>query len=77
MKGLYFDAFNKLPPNELKPRGQPIQMNFFVESDHAGDRATRRSETGILLYSTSNALSPTTSGKILWRDQPVVRNLWL
>jgi hypothetical protein len=39
-----------VPPNAPKPRGNPVQINAFVDADHAGNRVTRRSQTGILIY---------------------------
>ena len=33
-----------------------IQLNCFVDSDHAGDRMTRRSQTGILIFGNSAPL---------------------
>lgn len=53
MKDLYPDAKEELPPNAPEPRGNPVQINCFVDSDHAGDRVTRRSQSGILLYCNS------------------------
>ena len=53
MKEKYPDAEEDLPLNAPEPRGNPIQINCFVDSDHAGDRITRRSQTGILLYCNS------------------------
>ena len=53
MKELYADAIEDLPHNAPKPRGRPVQVNCFVDSDHAGDRMTRRSQSGILLYLNS------------------------
>ena len=50
VKYLYVDVVDKLPPNAPKPRRRPIQVYLFVESDHAGDRVTRNSQTGVLLY---------------------------
>ena len=50
MQGLYGDAVEELPPNAPEPRGHSIQINCFVDSDHAGDKLTRRSHTGILIY---------------------------
>ena len=32
------------------PRGKPVQINCFVDEDHAGDMVSRRSHTGILIY---------------------------
>jgi hypothetical protein len=33
-----------------KPRGMPGQINTFVDANHARNRVTRRSHTGILIY---------------------------
>ena len=53
MKEMYPDAQEEIPVNAPPPRGKPIQINCFVDSDHAGDRLTRRSQTGILLFCNS------------------------
>ena len=53
MKALYPDAVEDLPPNAPEPRGNSVQINCFVDSDHAGDRLTRRSQSGIILYCNS------------------------
>ena len=50
MASLYKDATDEVPPNAPEPRGKAVQINCFVDADHAGDRITRRSHTGILLY---------------------------
>jgi hypothetical protein len=46
----YKDAQESIPPSAPPARGNPVQMNAFVDADHAGNRVTRRSHTGILLY---------------------------
>ena len=46
----YADAKEELPPNMPAPRGKPVQINCFVDADHAGDMVSRRSHTGILIY---------------------------
>ena len=38
MHNLYVDAQDYLPPNAPCPRGHPIQLNWFVDFDHAGGR---------------------------------------
>ena len=53
MKEMYPDAIEDIPPNAPPPRGNPVEINCFVDSDHAGDKTTRRSQTGILLYLNS------------------------
>jgi hypothetical protein len=46
----YHDAKESIPPNAPEPRGNPVQINAFVDADHAGNKVTRRSHTGILIY---------------------------
>ena len=50
MKQLYVDDSEDLPPNAPMPRGKSIQINCFVDADHAGDKITRRLQTGIILF---------------------------
>ena len=50
MSSLYADANEEMPPNAPAPRGRAVQINCFVDSDHAGNRITRRSHTGIIFY---------------------------
>ena len=52
-KEIYPDAVEDLPPNSTLLRGNPAEVNYFIDSDHAGDKITRRSQTGILLYLNS------------------------
>ena len=33
-----------------EPLGKPVQVNAFSDADHAGDRVTRRSQTGIIIF---------------------------
>jgi hypothetical protein len=46
----YTDAKELLPPDMPEPLGKPVQMTAFIDSDHAGDKVTRRSRTGILVF---------------------------
>jgi hypothetical protein len=46
----YKDAIEAVPPNAPAPRGTPVQMNAFVDADHAGNKVTQRSQTGILIF---------------------------
>jgi hypothetical protein len=34
-----------IPQNVPVPRGKPVQISCFVDSDHGGDSITRRSRT--------------------------------
>jgi hypothetical protein len=46
----YPDAEELLPPDMPEPLGNPVKMTTFVDSDHAGDKVTRRSRTGVLVF---------------------------
>ena len=56
MKSIYVDAQEDVLPNAPEPRGRPMQINCFLDSDHAGDKVTRRSQSGILLYCNSSPI---------------------
>ena len=49
MKDLYPDAEETFPHDMPEPRGEEVDINVFVDADHAGNRITRRSHTGIIL----------------------------
>jgi hypothetical protein len=46
----YRDAAEQIPANAPTPRGKPVEITCFVDTDHAGDKLTRRSQTGILIF---------------------------
>ena len=50
MKKIYQDATEEIPSNAPTPLGKSVQINCYVDADHAGNKITRRSQTGILLY---------------------------
>ena len=50
MAKLYPDAFDELPPKMPIPLGNPVNINCFVDSDHAGNKVTRRSHTGVMIF---------------------------
>jgi hypothetical protein len=43
----YGDVKEPIPPNAPEPRGNVVEMIAFVDADHAGDRVTRCSQTGV------------------------------
>lgn len=49
MKELYTDAHETLPHNMPQPRGKEADINVFVDADHAGNKITRRSHTGVII----------------------------
>jgi hypothetical protein len=46
----YGDVKEPIPPNAPQARGKAVEITTFVDADHAGDRVTRRSRTGVLIY---------------------------
>lgn len=53
MTELYPDAEDELPPNAPEALGEFVILSMFVDTDHAGNRITRRSHTGIIIYVNS------------------------
>jgi hypothetical protein len=49
-KDFYGDIVEEDPPDMPVPLGQPVNMACFVDADHAGNKVTRRSHTGILIF---------------------------
>ena len=39
-----------IPPNMPKPPGNSVSMHCFVDANHAGNKVTRRSQKGILIF---------------------------
>ena len=46
----YRDAKEAIPSNMPVPRGNSMSTHCFVDAGHGSDRATRRSQTGILIF---------------------------
>ena len=49
----YRGAVEAIPGDMPVPRGNPVTTHCFVDSSHGSDRATRRSQTGILILINS------------------------
>eukprot|EP00957_Ditylum_brightwellii_P024788 1873245-Ditylum_brightwellii.AAC.1 len=50
MKEFYPDTKEEIPLDIPEPRVKEVQINCFVDADHALDCVTRRSQTGIMIY---------------------------
>ena len=46
----YRDAKERLPSDSPKPHGNMVLTHCFVDSNHVGDKVTRRSQMGILIF---------------------------
>jgi hypothetical protein len=49
-KEFYRNARKDIPTNVPEARGREVKMTVFVDADYAGDKVTRRSRIGVLLY---------------------------
>ena len=49
-KDFYEGAEEAIPPNAPLPRGKEVDLCMFVDSNHAGDKWTRRSWTRFTIY---------------------------
>jgi hypothetical protein len=49
----YGDAVEHLPTNAPAPLGKPDEIHCYVDADHAGDKVTRKSSTGIIIFLNS------------------------
>lgn len=49
-ESIYGDVEEEIPPNAPRPLGNPVFMTCFVDANHAGEHATRRSHTGFIIY---------------------------
>ena len=49
-KYFYGDEGESLPPNMPPPLGKEVVIRCFVDADHAGDKITRRSRTGFIIF---------------------------
>ena len=44
------DAREAVPPNAPTPRRKDVDLRMFADSDHAGDKRTRRSRKGFIIF---------------------------
>ena len=53
----YGDVRKAIPPNSPEPRGKKVDHRIFVDSDHAGDKLTRRSTTGYMIFLNNDPIA--------------------
>ena len=46
----YGEIKEALPDNAPEARGKDVDLRIYVDADHAGDRITRRSRTGFIIF---------------------------
>jgi len=52
-KQSYGEVEEAIPPNMPPPRGKEVDLRMYVDSDHAGEKKTRRSRTGFFIFLNS------------------------
>jgi hypothetical protein len=55
-KKFYGNVTEAMPPDIPKPLGRDVDLCMMCNSDHAGDKCSRRSRTGILIFYKNMAL---------------------
>ena len=46
----YGDVKEEIPSDAPRPYGKPVEITAWVDADHAGDKLTRRSHAGIIIF---------------------------
>ena len=46
----------EIPPNTPKPRGNSVSTHCFVDANYAGNKVTRRSQAGMLIFVNKAAI---------------------
>ena len=46
----YGNVVEAIPSNAPEPRGESVHIRMYVDSDHAGEKRTRRSRSGFFVY---------------------------
>ena len=55
-KHFYGDMKEAIPLDAPSPHGKEVELRMFVDSDHAGDKRTRRSHTGFFIFLNSTLI---------------------
>jgi hypothetical protein len=53
----YKEAKEEIPDDIPTPLGKPVEITCFVDADHAANKQTRRSQTGIIIFINSAPIS--------------------
>ncbi len=73
-ESIYEDVEDEIPPKAPKPLGNPVTMTCFVDANHKGEQATRRSQTGAMIY-LHDAPVDWYSKKTQWSCRLLAQNL--
>ena len=52
-KQFYGDVREPIPPNAPEPRGKEVELRAYIDSSHADDKLTRRSQSGHFIFMNS------------------------
>ena len=66
-KQLYGDAMEEITPNTSEPMGKEVDLQIYVDSDHTGDKFTRLSRTGFIIFINTALI------RCLYKKQPTIQ----
>jgi hypothetical protein len=49
-RNFYGNVKEAIPPDAPEPRGKEVDLRLYCDSDHAGEKLTRRSRTGYIIF---------------------------
>ena len=75
MRKIYPDAREDIPVNAPEALGKPVQINVYCDANHAGNKVTRRSHSGIYSILILPQYPSIQKGRILLSLQPLVPNM--
>ena len=70
----YKDAKEAIPLDAPQPRGKSMTTHCFVDANHASDKVTRRSQSGILIFCNRAPIMWLARDRIWWKHQRSARN---
>jgi hypothetical protein len=75
-ESVYGDVEEEIPINCPKPQGNAVTMTCFVDANHTGNKVTRRSQTGFIIYLNLAPLTGSHNSRIPVSRRHLVLNLW-
>ena len=69
IRKIYVNSEEQLLHNSPEVLGKGVDINIFVDADHAGNNVTRRSHTGIIIYCNFSPIILFSKNRILWKLQ--------
>jgi len=75
-KSFYGNVKESIPSNALEPHGKNVNLQLYVDSDHAGEKCTRRSRTGFFVFMNTALVQWFSKQQVTKKCQFLVLSLW-